>query len=117
MNGKDFSEKIVKPTIEELKRLMLVKGGEYAGDGDRLANFKRNAERLALKPEQVWAVYFGKHLDAIFQHIHDLQTGKRRPVSEPLEGRIDDAINYLILFKGLLWESRQCSVESTASSK
>lgn len=109
MNGEDFSKHIVEPTVEELKRLMMVKGGEYAGDGDRLANFKRNAERLGLKPEQVWAVYFAKHLDAIFQHVHDLQTGKTRPASEPLEGRVDDAINYLILFKGLLWERRNAA--------
>lgn len=106
MKHSDFQE-IVDSTFKTLQDILQSKGGEYAGDHDRLANFKRNAERLHLRPEQIWAVYFAKHIDAIFQYIMDLQTQTNRPRSEPLEGRVDDAINYLLLFKGILAESRQ----------
>ena len=105
MKHEEF-DKIVEETFETLRRLLVEKGGEYAGDKDRLANFKRNAERLGLLPETVWAVYFAKHIDAIFQYTSDLQNGVNRTRSEPISGRVDDALNYLLLFKGLLAERK-----------
>lgn len=96
--------KLIEETIINLKKLGELKGGEYAGDNDRLANFRRNAEKLGLNKESVWAVYCGKHLDAIFQYILDLNTGKTRTRLEPLSGRVDDVIVYMLLFKAMLDE-------------
>ena len=93
-------------TVDKIKGLSKSKGGEYAGDKDRLANFTRNATALGLRSEQVWAVYAGKHWDAIQQYVQDMATGKSRYRSEPIEGRADDLIVYLILFKAILEESR-----------
>lgn len=105
MKHADF-DKIVNKTIAGIQALQKVKGGEYATDSDRLANFKRNAINLGLKPEQVWAVYAGKHWDAIQTFVRDMAEGKEdRPRSESIEGRIDDLIVYLLLFKGLLVDS------------
>lgn len=98
-------DELVEQTIVELKKLGQLKGGEYAGDNDRLANFRRNAERLGLKMEQVWAVYANKHIDAINQYIHDLSTNTTRPRLEGLAGRADDVIVYMILFKAMLIEA------------
>ncbi len=78
-----------------------MKGAEYAGDENRLENFVRNAIALGLEPEQVWAVYAGKHWDAIVQYIKDMQTGKERTRSESIEGRMDDMIVYLLLGKAM----------------
>lgn len=103
MKHSDF-QAIVDSTFKTLLDLLEAKGGEYAGDQDRLANFKRNAERLGMLPEQIWAVYFAKHIDAIFQYIMDQGNGTERRRTESLEGRVDDAINYLLLFKGILAE-------------
>lgn len=78
--------------------LLTVKGHDYTrGDADRLANFKNNAKGLGLTPQQVWAVYFMKHIDAIMSYV---KTGKLE--SEALTGRLDDAINYLYLFEALV---------------
>lgn len=99
-------EDLLASTIETINTLSVSKGGEYAGDSDRLANFTRNAERLSLSPEQVWAVYAGKHWDAIQQYVQDIATGKRRKRSEKIEGRADDLIVYLILFKAILEDSK-----------
>lgn len=104
MKHADF-DKILAKTIASIQALQKVKGGEYATDGDRLANFKRNAEHLGLKPEQIWAVYAGKHWDAIQTFVRDIAEEKERPRSEPIEGRIDDLIVYLVLFKGILVDS------------
>ena len=97
---------ILKQTIDQIQSLGTIKGGEYAGDSDRLANFRRNAERLGLHMEQVWAVYAAKHMDSIMQFVQDMATGKDRQRSEPMSSRADDLIVYLILFKCMLDEAQ-----------
>lgn len=107
MTGEEFKLKVLEPTFKNLLELMHVKGGEYAGDNDRLANFKRNATKLGVEPELVLMVYLHKHYDAIMQHYEDhFITKINRPRAENIEGRIDDVINYFILYKGLLLERR-----------
>ena len=97
-------EKIIAETMEKIKTLSTLKGGEYAGDNDRLANFRRNGNNLGLTMEQVWAVYAGKHWDALMQYIKDLGTNIVRERMEPVSGRVDDLIVYLMLFKAMLME-------------
>lgn len=106
MNSKEF-DKLVNETVEICKDIMVSKGGEYAHGDDRLDNFKRNAQQLGLTPEDVWMVYFRKHIDAITMAVKDVRVGNNRVVSEPIDGRFDDAINYLILGKALFIERRK----------
>ena len=94
-------DKLLSETVNTIKDLSHLKGGEYAGDQDRLANFRRNALALGLENEQVWSVYAAKHWDAIMQYVKDLGTGKQRERLESIEGRADDLIVYLILFKAM----------------
>lgn len=108
-NGKQYYpipryNEIVEDTIEKIKSLGILKGGEYAGDEDRLANFRRNAERWNMTMEQVWGIYVSKHFDAVVQYVDDLAEGKERVRAEPLAGRIDDIIVYMLLFKAMLDE-------------
>ena len=98
---------IVNETVEQINKLSTLKGGEYAGDTDRLANFRRNADTLGLSMEQVWAVYAAKHWDAIQTYIKDIATGTERVRLESIEGRADDLIVYLILFKAIMDEKKQ----------
>jgi hypothetical protein len=97
-------DKLVRQTVEQILQLSTLKGGEYAGDTDRLANFRRNGIQLSLPMEVCWAIYYNKHHDAVMQFVHDLTTGNDRSRMEPLSGRIDDMIVYLILFKAMLVE-------------
>lgn len=92
-------------TVESITQLSALKGGEYSGDDDRLANFRRNAAALGVNPETIWAVYAAKHWDAIMQYIKDLNELKSRKRIESLSGRVDDLIVYLLLFKAMLEES------------
>jgi hypothetical protein len=96
--------RIITDTLTEMKKLGDLKGGEYAGDTDRLANFRRNGLNMGLPMETIWGVYAAKHWDAIMQYIQDLNTGKTRPRLESIEGRVDDLLVYLILFKCMLVE-------------
>jgi hypothetical protein len=77
---------------------------EYTrGNGeDRLCNFKRMGEEtgeIADATLRSWAVYFLKHIDAIWEY---LKSGKQG--TEGIAGRIDDAQNYLDLLRGLIEE-------------
>lgn len=86
----DFRE-----AIQACNAILTQKGHDYTqGDvkHDRLKNFDRNGGRLNLRPEQVLAIYMFKHIDAIETY---LRLGAVE--SEPIEGRIFDAINYLLL--------------------
>lgn len=98
-----FNE-LVKRAFNRITQLSVTKGGEYSGDDDRLANFRRNGVALGLPMETVWAVYSAKHWDAIMQWVKDNQTGKTRPREESIEGRVNDLILYLLLFRAMLEE-------------
>jgi hypothetical protein len=98
---------LVDDAFAEMKKLAQMKGGEYSGDDDRLLNFRRNGANLGLPMETVWAVYAGKHWDAIQQFIKDQRNGKERERLEPIEGRVDDLLVYLLLFKAMLQERGQ----------
>jgi hypothetical protein len=104
MTDQDTYDKLAARTWETIIELGKKKGGEYAGDTDRLANFRRNGERLDLPMEVIWGVYAAKHWDAIMQYIADVRAGKTRQRMESLSGRCDDLIVYLILFKAMLAE-------------
>lgn len=100
---KDF-DALIKRTISTIESLSVIKGGEYAAEGDRLDNFRRAGNELGLPMEAVWRVYAGKHWDSISTFVRDLNQGISRPRSEPISGRADDLIVYLILFKAMLIE-------------
>lgn len=97
-------EKMVDETIAQMRDLLVVKGGEYAGSEDRLANFKRGAALTGATPMQVLFIYLSKHYDSIATYIRDDATGTERRRSESIRGRVHDAINYLILLEGLIVE-------------
>lgn len=105
MNQADFTT-IVEETFRECHRLLVVKGGEYAGSVDRLANFKRGAELTGCTPEQVLLVYLSKHYDSYCTYVKTKAAGNERPSSEPITGRLDDLINYCLLAKALFAEGQ-----------
>ncbi len=103
MNTSELN-RIVDATFNEINRLLKVKGGEYANSEDRLANFHRGAALTGCTPLQVLFIYMSKHYDAVASFVQTSAKGEARPSSEPIEGRLDDLINYCLLAKGLLAE-------------
>ena len=97
MNSTEFRTRYLAGTMERLMDLTDTKGREYANSDDQLANFKRLAKRLGLTPAQVCTVYLTKHLDSIDSWVRNPE----QDLSEPIDGRIDDAILYLILLKAI----------------
>ncbi len=101
MNGIEFEE-LLATTCNTLFDLTRTKGVEYANDADQLANFKRLAQQLDLHPTAVLFVYLQKHLDSIANYVRLAQHDGSYTSSEPISGRIDDAILYLVLLKALI---------------
>lgn len=104
MNQGEF-EQLVAETIEKTAEILVMKGREYAGGEDRLSNFKRAAANTGATPIQCCFIYLSKHYDSLATFVKDNAQGFNRPVSEPIEGRLDDLINYCLLMKGLVREN------------
>tara|TARA_R100001244_G_scaffold87102_1_gene66722 strand:+ start:304 stop:627 length:324 start_codon:yes stop_codon:yes gene_type:complete len=101
---KDFFD-LTKELISQEMEIMKVKGDEYTiGNIDKFQNFKSLAERLGTTPKQILMVYLLKHIDSICNYAI---TGKESS-DEPIEGRIMDARNYLLLLAGLIVEEKEC---------
>lgn len=106
MNLSD-STSLFTETLKTLESLLTIKGGEYAGSDDRLANFKRGAQLVGITPLQCAFVYASKHYDAIATYVRDDASGRERPRSEGIEGRLDDLMNYCFLMKCIIREQNE----------
>lgn len=106
MNITDFNEQALEPLFDECRNLLNTKGKDYSGNNDRFLNFKHNGTRLGMEKYQIWAVYFAKHIDAIFNAIKD-NPYEPKTNSEAIETRVQDAICYLALFYGMMLEDRK----------
>jgi len=115
MNPPDFA-RLMESTFSTIHALSAVKGGEYAPGDDRLSNFKEASRRLGGIPEQVLLVYLDKHYASLCNFVKDLAAHKDRPRSEAIDGRVDDMIVYLLLFKALLSERRETASVLSDSS-
>jgi hypothetical protein len=103
MNLKLFNAMLETARLRE-DEILKVKGDDYTidqADEDRLFNFKEIAQLVGITPQQVWAVYFLKHVFSILAFV------KGKKESEPIQGRKDDAVNYLHLFEGLVVEAAE----------
>lgn len=102
MNSQDFNQ-LVDETVQATADLLVSKGSEYSNE-DRLSNFKIVGKQLGLTPLQVAMVYMTKHFIALSTYTEKEAKGLTQTLSEPIEGRIHDLINYCFLVKGLIQE-------------
>lgn len=98
--------------FEKRQVIMDTKGAEYAGSEDKFANFRRIAGHYGVPVELVWAIYCEKHWDSIRSFIKKRVQGLNvseieAGLSEPIDGRIADAENYLDILKGIVDEERE----------
>lgn len=69
---------------------------EYAHE-HAFGNFLRTADECGLSPEMVWLVLFHKHIDGIAGYVRGYKQHR-----EPIQGRILDAIVYLLILWGMV---------------
>jgi len=97
-----FSDLDFRACLESCNKIVATKGVDYTGGSDnRLANFDEAAAFLGTTPLKIWGTYFFKHVTAILSYC------KRSHVeSEPIDSRIADCINYLLLLLKMVRRER-----------
>lgn len=110
----DYVEKKASPFESDTREfiastldMFFSKNDDY-GRKQPLSNFYEAAERLNLSPLQVWGVYFDKHLQAIHSY-----TSNGKVESEPIEGRIQDCIGYLLLLRALIRDKNEDKIDAS----
>lgn len=101
MNQTEF-EALCKEIQRDTVDILVLKGREYAGSEDRLANFRRNAALTGVEPLTILHVYMAKHWDSFSTFVRDNQKGEVGELSEPIRGRLYDLINYAVLAIALI---------------
>lgn len=100
----DQFDVVRKHLANEREEIVQKKRPEYTeGHEDVLRNFKVVATELGITPIQVWYVYFRKHVASISQFAAD----SKLTLSEPIFGRICDAMNYLELLYALVQDENE----------
>jgi hypothetical protein len=97
------SDEIYEMVIDTL----LKKGTEYQANDNVFSNFEENAKDLGLTKYQIWNIYFNKHVKSITNSIKTNPTDPlTKEVPEALQGRVIDAIAYLLLFNAMISEKK-----------
>jgi hypothetical protein len=98
-------EQFVKTFIDEYcLAVMATKGREYSRNEDDVnSNFKRVAKAAGLDPIKVAYIYAAKHWDSISNYVKTRET----PSGEPIEGRLGDMLNYILILGSLIKEDQQ----------
>lgn len=113
MTIKEFNELIKNELLPKCFKVMNTKGLAYSGKEDKLGNFKRCGVLAGMPTTKAWLAYFVKHFDAICSWIRGGYND-----SEPIEGRIVDAINYLFLLYAIISEpAKDLGVKLASKSK
>jgi hypothetical protein len=96
MDREEFN-RLCDEILAKAKEVRSSKGRDYQrANQDILSHFREGAERNGITKYQTLGVLLGKQMSAIEAFI---KTGKLE--SEPIEMRIIDAINFLLLLNGL----------------
>lgn len=103
MKAAEREEFIMKFFDEQCFTKLREKGKEYNINGDVNGNFKKIAALTTVDAKMVWLVHFSKHLDSIINYIKE----GRVSCDEPIEGRIADAVNYLLILASMIEEERK----------
>lgn len=102
----DEFDTVVERRLGLVRETLLVKGREYARDGDRLSNFKNGAALLRCSPERALLGYVAKQAVSVVDFVRDLEAGVVHSRGE-WDEKIGDCVNYLILLEALLEEGRR----------
>lgn len=80
--------------------MIRAKNADYTqgtGQHDRIAAFRRIGGDIDVPMTKVWAIFCQKHWGAVMKYVKDGQVE-----SEPIHGRINDIINYMVLLGAIV---------------
>lgn len=106
-------DRMQEERFEKIREIGRTKGMKYTEHtGDRLANFKQEAEELRLPILQVWHVYFAKHYSAVKAFVN---SGGADVGEELVENHLTDMMVYCLLLEGIVRDLRSNYTASDAS--
>ena len=94
-------DKVIQSQIKQILKTREDGQKEYARNINNVfANFQRVGKYVGIVQEQVLMVYLLKHIDGIMAYVNGHKSQR-----ESIEGRITDAIVYLLLLRGMIEKS------------
>ena len=103
--AKFIGDEVFAKRFVDCMELIRGKNADYtAGNAavDRIYNFRKASEEIGLPMKKIWYVYAWKHWTAIRKFVNDSHVE-----SEPIDGRINDVINYMILLGAIVDEEKK----------
>ncbi len=105
-------KRVMKQVFSECNALREAGQKEYAHDKDNaFSNFDRAALHLDVDRRAILIVYLMKHIDGIIAYINGHESQR-----ESITGRINDAIVYLCILRGMVEEAQFTQDTSTFTS-
>jgi hypothetical protein len=98
--AKYMGDEVFAKRFAECITMLRRKNADYSqGEqkGDRIAAFRRIARDINITMPQAWAVFCQKHWGAVMKFVKDGIVE-----SEPIGGRINDIINYMVLLGAII---------------
>jgi hypothetical protein len=102
MTASEF-KRIFDETVAKSGAMLIGKATEYASDADRLHNFKQAAALQQITPIEALGGMMCKHTISVYDMINSVDD---EHAQELWDEKIIDSINYLILLRALVIESK-----------
>ena len=99
----DFND-VVESRIDKIRSVLATKGNEYGKQGDRYHNFRVAGRLLDTSPERALIGMEVKHRVSVMDLVDTAEEHPQFLNKELISEKIGDAINYLILLEGMLYE-------------
>lgn len=96
--SQDRMAEVMDQMFAECRELRAKAQREYAHDpSNAFRNFEQLSNELGITREKVLWIFLKKHLDGILAYINGYESQR-----ESVEGRINDAVVYLTLLRGMV---------------
>jgi len=92
--------RVIEDTLNEIISIRKLSVLEYSSFGTPFSNFEKLATELGIPREKILWVYAMKHKDGIANYLNGVVSQR-----EPIAGRIDDLIHYLLILKAMIYEN------------
>lgn len=99
-----LGDEVFAKRFADCMTMIRVKNADYSqGEqkGDRIAAFRRISRDIDVPMTKVWAIFCQKHWGAIMRFVKEGQVE-----SEPIDGRINDVINYMVLLGAIIGDEK-----------
>lgn len=105
MKAKVFNE-IVDEVLDKARQTLTTKSAEYSSKEDKLSNFKMPCSIMDMNPAEVCLAYDMKHIASLSKIAKDINK-EVYPSDELLLEKVQDYVNYGILFKAIVTELKR----------